>query len=294
MRVLSRRWGWVLVLLWVSGLTHAQTDARAVMEKLDAQQRQVLDLTLTRSTLSSCQFGQQGKTVACVETPRVKELESISRQTGQSKKDSQSISIVLEPANERGIGMLTYSYDDPKKDTESWLYLSALGKVKRMVAGGSEDREPVALFGSEFTTEDMETGKTEEYTYQILQEGPYQGRQVWVIEALPKPERLRKTRYSKLLVWVDKERFVALKMQSYDKRGGLYKRMSFDQFEQNNGLWLAREVTVFNLKTQRLSTMRTSQIAMGVEVDPEFLTERALTDFAYREKTLSELRRFFQ
>ena len=28
--------------------------------------------------------------------------------------------------------MLTYQYDDPGRDTESWLYLSALGKVKRM------------------------------------------------------------------------------------------------------------------------------------------------------------------
>src|SRR5690606_38401729 len=125
-------------------------------------QRQVLDLTLTRSTLSSCNFGQSGKTVACNETPRVKVLESVSRQTGDKKKDSQSVSILLEPASERGIGMLTYTYDDPERDTESWLYLTGLGKVKRMASGSSEEQQPVSLFGSGFTSEDMECGKTDE------------------------------------------------------------------------------------------------------------------------------------
>jgi hypothetical protein len=163
-----------------------------------------------------------------------------------------------------------------------------------MVSGSTQDQEPVSLFGSEFTTEDMETGNTDEYDYQILQEGPYQNREVWVIEALPGPARVKKTRYSKLLLWIDKERLVALKTQSYDKRGAPFKRMSFGQFEQINGLWLAREVTLFNLKINRLSTMKTEQIAMGVEVDPEFLTERTLTDFAYREKTLNGLRAFFR
>lgn len=278
----------------------AALDARQIMEKMDEQQRKVLDQTLTLSVLSSCNFGTSGKQAACIEEPRIKQMESVSRQLGEHKKDSQNISILLEPASERGIGMLTYTYDDETRDTESWLYLSALGKVKRMASGSGEDQEPVSLFGSEFTTEDMETGKTDEYDYKILQEGAYQDRQVWVIEALPRPMRMKKTRYSKLLIWVDKERFVALKMQNYDKRGDLFKRMVFSRFEQahsleqDNKLWRAREITLFNLRAQRLSTITTEKIAMGIEVDPEFLTERTLTDFAYREKVLQGLRKSFK
>lgn len=281
------------VLVWVA-LAEAAPHARQIMEKMDEQQRLVLDQTLTKSLMSSCNFGTSGKQAACIEAPRIKVMESVSRQLGEHKKDHQGVSILLEPANERGIGMLTYTYDDASRDTESWLYLSALGKVKRMASGSGDDQEPVSLFGSEFTTEDMETGKTDEYDYAILQEGAFQERQVWVIEALPKPVRLKKTRYSKLLFWIDKERFVALKIQHYDRRGDLFKRMAFSRFEQIQGRWLAREVTLFNMKQQRLSTITTQQIATGVEVEPEFLTVRTLTDFAYREKTLQALRRFFQ
>lgn len=288
-------WCWFLALLVATGAYGEQSlSARQIVDKADELQRQVADSTLTKSRLSSCKFGTRNNKLTCVENPRVKVLESVSVQTGQHKKDAQSISILLEPASERGIGMLTYSYDDEARDTESWLYLSALGRVKRMASGTGEDREPVSLFGSEFTTEDMETGKTDEYTYQILQEGPYQQRQVWVIEARPKPVRLRKTNYSKLLFWIDKERFLTIKIQTYDKRERLSKRILFKGIEQVNGLWLARDVTVINLQTQRLSNMKTDELAMGVEIHPDFLTQRTLSDFAYREKELSKLRRHIQ
>ncbi|MCG8614429.1 MAG: outer membrane lipoprotein-sorting protein [Pseudomonadales bacterium] len=267
--------------------------AREIVDKMDALQRQAADSTLSLSRLSTCAFGIKDKRVACVEEPRVKVMESVSDQSGASMKDSKAISILLEPASERGIGMLTYTYDDPNRDTESWLYLSALGKVKRMASGTGEDQEPVSLFGSEFTTEDMETGKTDEYTYEILQEGPYGGRPVWVIEARPTEIRLRKTNYSKLIFWVDRERFIALKMQTYDKREKLYKRIIFKEIEKINGIWIARDVTVMNLRSQRLSNMQTESLAMGITVDPDFLTQRTLTDFAYREKALGKLRQHF-
>ncbi|HCS28084.1 MAG TPA: outer membrane lipoprotein-sorting protein [Spongiibacteraceae bacterium] len=272
----------------------ASDNAQTIMEKMDKQQREISDGTLTRSQLSTCKFGQKNKKISCVETPRVKVLESVSKQYGENKKDSKGVSILLEPASERGIGMLTYDYDDPDKDMESWLYLSALGKVKRMASGTGEDREPVSVFGSEFTTEDMETGNVDEYTYNILQEGPFGGREVWVIEAIPKPIRAAKTEYSKVLYWVDKERYTLLKAQTYDKRGKPFKQIAFAAIEQINGHWVARDVTLINLQSQRLSNMKTEAISMNVEVDDEFLTQRTLTDFAYREKTLEGLRKHIQ
>ena len=269
---------------------NTELDARAIIEKMDSQQRFVSNGTFSRSQISTCKYGKKNKKISCIETPRIKLMESVSKQYGKNKKDSKNVSILLQPASERGIGMLSFSYDDSSKDSESWLYLSALGKVKRLASGASDDQEPTAIFGSEFSTEDMESGKTDEYSYKILQQGLYQGRQVWVIESMPSMARLRKTHYSKILIWVDQQRFIPLKIQSYDKRGKLYKRTSFRKIEKIKGLWLAREATIMNLKSQRLSNMSTQKIALSVEVSDEFLTQRTLTDFAFREKHLSRLR----
>ncbi len=264
--------------------------AEAIMEKMDTQQRLVSHGTFSLSQISTCPFSSNNKKIVCTKSPRVKLMESVSKQYGEHKKDSKSMSILLKPASEKGIGMLSYSYDDAKKDSESWLYLSALGKVKRIASGASEDQEPTAIFGSEFSTEDMESGKTHEYTYKILQQGLYGKRQVWVIESIPIASRLPKTHYSKLLFWVDKERFIPLKIQTYDKRGALYKRLSFKDIVNLKDFWIAKDVTVLNLKTQRLSNMKTQNIALNVKVLDEFLTQRTLTDFAFREKHLTQLR----
>jgi len=272
----------------------ADLSPQEIMDKVDQQAREVSDATLSKSQLSSCDFAVKNKKVLCTETPRLKTIESLTKQRGAAKKDAQSISIVLEPASESGIGMLTYSYDDSSKDTESWLYLSALGKVKRMASGTGEDQEPVSLFGSEFTTEDMENGKTDEYDYKLLQSGKYQDREVWVIEAKPKPVRYAKTNYGKLLYWIDQERYLPLKVQAYDKRGTLHKRIMASNHDLINERWLSRDLTIYNLKRQRLSNMKTEKIAVNVSFDPDFLTQRTLTDFAYRERVLESLREYFQ
>ena len=83
-------------------------------------------------------------------------------------------------------------------------------------------------------------------------------------------------------------------MQAYDRRGELWKRMSFERVESLNNLWLARRMTLFNLQNQRLSTMETVNIAQGVSADEAFLTQRTLVDFAYREQVLQQLRRHFE
>lgn len=279
----------ICLMLITTSLTRADT-AREIMEKVDALQRETTNSSLTKARLSSCKYGKSNKRLVCVEKARVKVMESVSRQLGEDKKDSQSISILLEPASERGIGMLTYSYDDSTKDTESWLYLSALGKVKRMASGTGEDQEPVSLFGSEFTTEDMETGKMDEYDFTILKEGAFGKNNVWVIEARPKPIRFKKTNYSKLLFWIDKKRYIALKVQNYDKREKLIKKILFKNIENIDGLWIARDTTLMNVQTKRLSRMKNLEIALNVNIHEEFLTQRTLTDFAFRERELEKLR----
>ncbi len=278
-------------LIFSSTSLFAEMSAAEIMEKVDRMQREANDSTLSKSQLSSCNFVTQNNRPVCSDRPRVKVIESVSKQYGAEKKDGKNISFVLEPASEKGIGMLTYSYDDEDKDTESWLYLSALGKVKRMVSGGKEEQEPVAFFGSEFTTEDMENGKIDEFTHKIVQEGKYGTSEVWVIESIPTEKRLKKTRYSKSLSWVDKEKMVVVRTQNYDKRGTLWKRIDSKNFIPYDGAWKALEISVMNVKDNRMSSIFTEEIAVKVNVNEEFLTQRPLTDFAFREKNLEELRK---
>jgi hypothetical protein len=185
--------------------------------------------------------------------------------------------------------MLSYTYDS-NKPNETWLYLSALGKVKRIVSSNSSNSEPVSLFGSEFTTEDQETGKLDDYTYTLLETITFKGRKTYVIEQIPTPARARQSRYARTVLWIDASRYVNVKAEMYDSRGKEIRRVIADNVERVNGVWMARSVTIMNLVTNRLSNMKMEALYFGINIDPALLTQRALTDTAFRERHLDALR----
>lgn len=262
-----------------------------IMKLVDDAQRAANDSSFNRMQLSSCKFGVTDGRITCAERPRVKSLESVAKNYGPELMDTKSVTITIEPAAERGVGMLSFAYDETGRDNETWLYLSALGRVKRIASGDSdEETEPASLFGSEFTTEDTETGKLEEYTINILEETTTAGRDVWKIEMIPNEERARKTRYSRQVHYIDKERYVGLRSEMYDQYGKEVKRLMASRVELVNDIWMARSLTMMNLVTNRLSNMAFVEIYTDLDIQDEFLTQRTLTDAAYRETELENLR----
>ncbi|MCB1650029.1 MAG: outer membrane lipoprotein-sorting protein [Pseudomonadales bacterium] len=269
----------------------AQPGARDILEQVEEALRSTTDSAFNRIQLSSCQFGVRNNQITCAERARVKALESVGINFGPDNKDTRAVTIVLEPPAEKGVGMLSVTYDESDRDNETWLYLSALGTVKRIASGNSDDdTEPASLFGSEFTTEDQDTGKLDEYTLNMLEESTEGGRAVWKIEAIPNEERARKTRYARTVHYVDKERLVTLRADMYDQHGREIKRMLASRVEQVNGVWVARSLTMMNLVSNRLSNMAILEINTGIDVPEDFLTQRTLTDVAFRETELQKLR----
>ena len=63
-----------------------------------------------------------------------------------------------------------------------------------------------------------------------------------------------------------------------------------DNIQRVNGIWLARSITIMNLVTNRLSNMKMESLNFGVRIDPALLSQRALTDTAFRERHLAALR----
>jgi hypothetical protein len=284
----------VFVLIIYSVNVNAETNlsAREIVELTDDSRRKTTESAFNKIILTTCKYGVSNGKLKCAKKARIKVIESAQVNTGMNNKDVKSIAIILEPANERGIGMLSYNYDDSDRDNETWMYLSALGKVKRMSTSSNddEDTESASLFGTEITIEDQETGKLDDYTYQILGEGKFRGRIVAIIEATPKPHRLNKSRYGKTRSWIDLERFITLKMQMFDKNKKPIKQLDSGKVEKINDVWMSRSLTFMNLVTQRLTNMKFEAINFNLNINPSFLTQRALTDQAFREKYLTDLR----
>lgn len=281
---------WFFVLATFDSYAQELT-GREILEQMEVNQRSISDSALTRMRLSSCAYGLKAKKITCTERPRTKELESVSDNHGASAKDTRAVYLVLGPVSEKGVGMLRFDYDDPKRENETWLYLSALGKVKRIASGDSDgDSEPGSFFGSEFTTEDMDVGKLAEYEIDIIGETVVNGRHVWQVETIPNQSRWGKERYGRSVLYVDKERFVSLRTDLYDKRGKEIKRMMSSRVERVKGVWTARSITMINLVSNRLSNIAILEINTGLRIPDSFFSQRTLEDAAFREVELDKLR----
>ena len=262
-----------------------------IMNAVERMLRSSNDSSFAQIKLSSCRFGVTAGRITCAEKPRVKILETVTMNLGVDNKDTKSISITREPASERGVGMLNYTYYQTDRENQTWLYLSALGRVKRIATGASDDYgEPASIFGSEFTTEDVNYGNIEDYQINIVSQTIQDGRNAWQLEAIPVTKKARRSRYARTVYFVDKERYVSLRSEMYDKYGKQLKRSISSRVEMMNGHWVARSVTMFNLVSNRLSNMAMVDLHAGLSVNEDFLTQRSLIDSAYRETVLNQLR----
>ena len=288
--------GLFLLLIGITLFTpriSAQT-AREIMLEVDRVSRESSSSSVQKMKLSTCKYGVVNKKMRCAETPRIKVMESVSMDTGPEGKDTRSISIILEPIGEKGIGMLTYDYDAADKDADTWLYLSALGKVKRMISSSEDSDESGSFFGTEFAIEDVELNKVDDYTYKLLKESTYAGRPSWIIESKPTPKRAKKSKYSKSISWIDKERHLVLKVNLYNRHGKPYKQLTMRNIKKIDGVWVARNLTMNNRITRRVTNMDMISVAFNMKVPEDFLTQRTLTDFAFRERELAKLRKYIQ
>jgi hypothetical protein len=56
--------------------------------------------------------------------------------------------------------------------------------------------------------------------------------------------------------------------------------------------WLATNAAMNNLTKHRITTWEQSDIVLNVDIDEEFLSQRSLTGFAYRERHMQLYRKF--
>ncbi|HEY8516826.1 MAG TPA: DUF1329 domain-containing protein [Candidatus Binatia bacterium] len=156
----------------------------------------------------------------------------------------QSLHPILEPFDLKGVGVTSYRYLDPDKQDDSWLYLPSLRRVRRLSAAQRSD----ALFGQDtdldsyygydghpawmdwtFLGEKEVLGvmhgrnfpvKWAEGRGSFAFDEDWEKRKVWVVEARSKFPQYA---YSKRIIFIDKEAWVVLYSDIYDRSGNLWK-----------------------------------------------------------------------
>ncbi len=181
---------------------------------------------------------------------------------------NKSLIIFDSPADIKGTAFL--SWEHPDKDDDQFLYLPALGRVRRIVSSNRGN----SFVGSDIVYEDLMRRKPNEYDNEIIGEEEYNGRPCYVLKQVPKPKA--KSSYGFIENWVDKEWDLVVFAKAYNKKGDLVKTISAKRVEIIDGIPTVTELEVRDIKEDHRTIMYADTVQYNLDLDDSIFTKRAM------------------
>lgn len=211
------------------------------------------------------------------ERQRIRNLKLYSKDYGV---DTKTLSLFESPADIRGTAYLNFDWDESLRDDDSWLYLPALQRVKRLASSDTSD----SFLGSDFTYADINGFEIDWYDFSFVNESEMvDGEECWVIEGVPKPEFKDRaeeaTGYSKMQTWISKDKLLQMRGQVWELRGNRVKFFTSSEIEEIDGIWTVKRlqaVTTRNNRQEHASVLQFNSIDYNVEVADDLLTTEAM------------------
>lgn len=199
--------------------------------------------------------------------------------TGQTKliagtNDNRRLVTFLSPSDVKGTKTLLVEHSN--QDDDMWIYLPALKKVRRLVANNKKD----SFVGTDFSYGDVIGHRVADWNHKILKEEKIDGKDCWVMEALPKNSKVSdNTGYSKRLAWIDKESFIAVRGEMYDLNGQLLKKISAQKIEKvdaKNNKWQPMILEAQNMQTSHKTILEFKNFKANQGVQDDVFSSRSL------------------
>jgi outer membrane lipoprotein-sorting protein len=181
----------------------------------------------------------------------------------------KSIIVFLSPADVKGTGLLTYERLD--REDDQWLYLPALRRIKRIASKNKSG----SFMGSEFAYEDISAQSVEKYTYSdAVNEETVNGIACYKYERYPKSKY---SGYTKQVVWADKETFITIKTDYYDRKRELLKTAIFSDYEKTKGVWRIGKIHMKNHQNKKETILAWQEDHIQTGLKERDFTKRMLS-----------------
>lgn len=178
--------------------------------------------------------------------------------------EDYSLTLVTAPARDEGTAYL-------KRENEIWNYVPTIDRTIKMPPSMMSQ----SWMGSDFTNDDLvrESSTVDDYEHRILREEEYEGMETWVLELIPKPET--PIVWGKVLVWVEKEDYLQLKIENYDQSDELVNTMRFEEIQTMGGRSIPTRMELTPADKPNQRTILTYQnLEFNIDIDESFFTQQ--------------------
>ncbi len=203
-----------------------------------------------------------------IAAPKDKEasvLMLITDKSGKEKKREASL-------KQKGKFKKLYRYTKPEKqagiatlslpDDVIWLYMPAFGKAIRI----SLLSKSQAFTGTDFSQEDMSgIPYSDRYDPIIINANDPD---FYTLELTPKS---KKTKYSKIILTMDKTNYYPIKMEFFNKSNNYFKLATY-KYKKKNNYWYAKEVIMTSVLKKHSTSILLTDVKFDQGLDDEIFT----------------------
>jgi hypothetical protein len=209
----------------------------AIAQEADRRDRGFQDNTASVRMILKNQQGESSE----------RQIQIRALENPQDGEGDKSFMLFLSPLDIQNTALLTYTHI--KEADDQWLYLPALKRVKRITTSNKSG----PFVGSEFAYEDMTSPEVAKYTYKYLRDEPCGELNCFVVERYPAYEN---SGYSKQIFWIDQSEYRFHKIEFYDHKDALLKKLTLRDYHQYlDKHWRPHDMLMENQQTGKSTQM---------------------------------------
>lgn len=192
---------------------------------------------------------------------------------GTGRSGDRTLLRFSSPGDIRNTGFLVW--ETPGKEDERFLFLPALGRVRRI--SGAEKQE--SFVGSDLSYEDIGGRQVEDYAYTFTDErGSWTApdgtrREAWVVESRAKDARALHPRSVSTIL---KDSLVMVHAEEFDRHGERAKVFDVRKLEQVDGIWTVLALSVTDERARTRTELETTGIRYNVGLTDDDVSRRRL------------------
>jgi hypothetical protein len=206
--------------------------------------------------------------------PRVRKM--ISYRLDKKAGEIATLIRFTEPADIEGTGLLTLDHAD--SDSEQWIYLPALERVRRIAS----NRKAGRFVNSDYYYEDLRSRKVERDEHRIIGRENVGGVNCEILESTP--VEADSSVYLKRQVWLDPKTLLPMRIDFYEKREDQpSKRWQQLKKDRVKGLWTVMDSTLTDLASGHQTRLTVEEILYDRLLPAKLFSTQTLEDESAEE-----------
>ncbi|MCD4795377.1 MAG: outer membrane lipoprotein-sorting protein [Bacteroidales bacterium] len=235
-------------LLLTLGVNAQNLSVNQIMEKVEKNEK----ISSSISTIKQTIITSKGST-------RTMTMKGYSKDAGDKQ-----LSIFTGPARVKGDKILMLNGGD-----DIWFYTPKTDRVRHLASNARKQK----VQGSDFSYQDMELRDyKKDFKSKILGTATINGISCYKIESVPTATG---PNYTKMIFWIDKTKFVALKTEYYEGNM-LLKTMNTSNVKKIGNYWMPMKIVMTNNQTGSKSIIESIDIKINVSIDDSKFTTNYL------------------